>query len=98
MKMTLNFSQFIDNWPQDRKDQFSYEGKRALFEYLEQYEEDTGEEIEYDPIALCCEYTEYDNIEAVKADYSNIESLEDLKDHTQVIEIENSDKLIIQQY
>ena len=30
MKMTLNFNQFIDNWPESRKEQFSYEGKRAL--------------------------------------------------------------------
>lgn len=60
MKMTLNFSQFYDNWPESRKEQFSYGALRAIFDYLEQYEEDAGEEIEYDPIAICCEYTEYE--------------------------------------
>jgi len=44
-----------------RQGQFTYEGKRALFEHLEQYEEDTGEEIELDVIALCCEYSEHDS-------------------------------------
>jgi hypothetical protein len=41
-----------------RKDQFSYEGLGLLFDYLEEYEESTGEEIELDVIALCCEYSE----------------------------------------
>jgi hypothetical protein len=52
-----------------RKDQFSYEGLNALFEYLEQYEEDTGQEIELDVIALCCDYYE-DTPEAIAANYS----------------------------
>lgn len=52
-----------------RKDQFSYEGLKALFEYLEQYEEDTGEEIELDVIAICCDYSE-DSPEDIAANYS----------------------------
>lgn len=59
MKTTLTFSGFRDAFrAYDRMDNFSYEGAQALFEYLEQYEEDTGEELELDVIALCCEYTE----------------------------------------
>lgn len=68
--MILNFSQFCDNWPEDRKDQFSYEGKRALFEYLEEYEDATGESMEFDPIALCCEYSEYDSATEAANQYS----------------------------
>jgi hypothetical protein len=41
-----------------RKDQFSFEALGLLFDYLEEYEESTGEEIELDVIALCCEYSE----------------------------------------
>lgn len=59
MKQSVNFSEFVDAFrAHGRQDQFSYEGKRALFDYLEQLEEDTGTEIELDVIALCCEYTE----------------------------------------
>ena len=59
MKTTVNFSQFCDAFnSMGRENQFSYEGKKALFDYLEQYEEDTGEEIELDIIVLCCEYAE----------------------------------------
>ena len=41
-----------------RMDQFSYEGLEVLFDYLDELSEDTGEAIELDVIALCCEYYE----------------------------------------
>jgi hypothetical protein len=41
-----------------RKDQFSYEGLKVLFDYHEDYEEQTGEELELDVIAMCCGYSE----------------------------------------
>ena len=41
-----------------RMDQFSYEGLEVLFDYLENMSEDTGEPVELDVIALCCEYYE----------------------------------------
>ena len=41
-----------------RMDQFSYEGLEVLFNYLDELSEDTGEPIELDVVALCCEYYE----------------------------------------
>lgn len=41
-----------------RRNTFTYDGLNLLFDYLEQYEEDCGTEIELDVIALCCEYDE----------------------------------------
>ena len=41
-----------------RMDQFSYEGFEVLFDYLDNLSEDTGETIELDPVALCCDYYE----------------------------------------
>jgi hypothetical protein len=43
-----------------RKDQFTYKGLRLLFEYFEEYEESTGEEVELDVVAICCDYSEED--------------------------------------
>ena len=43
------------------KNSFSLEGARALQEHLEDYSNDFGENIEFDPIAWCCEYSEYEN-------------------------------------
>jgi len=38
---------------------FTIEGLDALFDYLEQWEDDIGEPVEFDPIALCCQFSEY---------------------------------------
>ena len=52
MKEYVTESTFIDAFKQSdtRKNKFSYEGLQALFEYLEEYEDSTGEEIEFDMI------------------------------------------------
>jgi hypothetical protein len=61
----------------DRKDNFSYEALGLLFDYFESYEEETGQEIELDVIAICCEYTE-DNPDDIIANYSiDVEGLDD---------------------
>jgi hypothetical protein len=52
----------------DRKDNFTYEGLAVLFDYLEELEASTGEEIELDVIAICCEYNE-DNPDDIIANY-----------------------------
>jgi hypothetical protein len=91
----VNFTDFVDSFSETYKNNFSYEGKRALFDYLENLEEDTGEAIELDTIALCCEYTEYDSLEDLQANYTKIKDMEDLEDNTTVIPIENTDRLII---
>ena len=63
MKTTVNEYQFTQAFTEmNRADNFSYAGLKALFNYLEDYEEDTGEEIELDVIALCCDFTEYANV------------------------------------
>ena len=80
------------------KNNFSYEGLHSLFDYLEQFEEDMGKEIEFDPVAICCEYSEYENFEEIKNNYDSIENYEDLENNTSIIEIENTNRLIIQDF
>ena len=97
MKDTVTEYQFVDTMAQ-KQHGFSYEGAKALFEYFEQYEQDAGEEMEFDPIAIRCDFDEYESLEDIKKSYQNIETLEDLQNNTTVIEIPNSDRLIIQAY
>ena len=97
MKDTITEYQFVSEMSKD-KHGFSFEGASALFEYLTQYEEDCGTEIEFDPIAFRCEYDEYKNLKEIKENYQDIKNLDDLKDHTTVIEIPNSERIIIQAY
>ena len=68
MKTTVYFSEFRDYFHEIRPDNFSYEGLRILFDYLEEFEESTGEEVEFDVIAICCDFSE-DSYETIAADY-----------------------------
>lgn len=86
MKRNVNFSQFVDAFRDyNREDNFSYDGKRALFDYLEDYEAQTGVEVSLDVIALWCEYTEYADFEEFRKDYSDIGNFDELEDNTTVI-------------
>ena len=99
MKTNVNFDDFIDAFRNmDRENQFSYEGKQALFEYEEQLEEDLGTEQELDVIGLCCEYAEYDNLNELQQDHTDYPTLEALEEATTVIKIEGTEGFIIRQF
>lgn len=98
LKQYINFSQFCDwfNNSGSYKNNFTYEGKRALFDYLEQLSEDIGEDIEFDPIAICCEYTQYDDIADFNQQHGReVETIEEIEELTTVIRIKNSEAFII---
>jgi len=64
MKQSVNQLDFRAAFNQmDRGDNFTPDALDALFEYLEEYEQDTGAEIELDVIALCCDFTEAESLE-----------------------------------
>ena len=70
MKQTVNEWDFKEAFRQaGREEQFSDEGLSALFREFEDYEDSTGEEIELDVIAICCDYTEYENFAEFNDDY-----------------------------
>jgi len=101
MKKTINSYDFHKGFEELRPNNFSYNGLEALFNFLEEWEEDTGEATEFDVISLCCDYSEYKNaVEAVK-DYSGEEmtekeALEYLQDKTIIIEFDGG--IIVQSY
>ena len=98
MKTSISLGDFIEC--EALIENFTYEGRTALFEYFEDFERDTGEEVEFDPIAIRCDYTEYCNIKEFWGEYSKEEyqSLEEISNYTTVIEIPYSDSFIIQQF
>jgi len=102
MKNTMYRNEFIDGMNDVRPDNFTYQGLIALYNYFDELEEDCGIEIEFDPIAFCCEYTE-DSIENIAANYSidlelsTEEVIEYLQERTTVIDLGNGD-IIIQDY
>ena len=77
MHISVNSSMFADAFRRmGRENQFSREALEALFNYLEDYEQDTGEDLELDVIGLCCDFTEYENAIGAAADYGFTSELE----------------------
>ena len=97
MKQTMNEFDFKNEFKKIRPNNFSYDGLTALYDHLIQYEENCDTELEFDPIAYCCEYTEFDSFEDVKKNY-DVEDLEHLEQNTIVLKIPNTERLIIQNY
>ena len=64
MKTTLNTSDIARALKSDENAAWSRNGARALAEYLEEYEESTGEEMELDVCAIRCDFSEYESLEA----------------------------------
>ena len=84
MTTTITFNDFCDGFTGSYKDTFSYEGKRALFDYLEEYEDETGQQIDFDPIALASEYSEYDSAGTITREYLDFEGMTFSKDGSEL--------------
>ena len=84
MKTRVTLDDFVQAFKdRGRESQFSRPALYGLFNYLEQYEEDTGEEIELDVVALCCDYSEMDYSDVVvdyKIDVSHCEDDEEIRE------------------
>lgn len=88
---------------------FTLEAAKALQAYIEEMSEETGVNVEFDPVAWCVEFSEYDDFEGFQNDtgytdkdgrhpgYPDITSLDELRDHTQVIECDNG-HIIVQDF
>ena len=97
MKTTIDLNDFQQAFADyGRGDQFSAEALDALFEHYQDIEASTGEEIELDPIAICCDWGEYDGAyealfpESEENSWSESECIERLRDQTTVIELDDS--------
>ena len=99
MRKTITLYDFRNDFQAIRPGQFSYKGLAALFEYFEDLESQTGEQMELDVIAICCKYTEYEDLESFWQDYDKDEyaSIEDIQEATTVIMVDEK-RFIIQQF
>lgn len=98
MHTSVNSYDFIEAFADyGRETQFSREALFALFDYLEEFEQDIGEDIELDVIGLCCDYTEYTSLEEFNEDHGmDYETIEDLEEETQVIRFDGG--IIVQNF
>jgi hypothetical protein len=89
MKQTLTTSEVADALRADENADWSYEGAQVLAEYLESLEEDCGEEMEFDRVAIRCDFSEYASAEeacdAYGIEYEEGEAFEELESNTIVL-------------
>jgi len=84
MKQTINEFMFMEAFKDmGRMDNFTPDALRLIFRHFEELEEDTGQEMELDVIAICCDISQ-EPLEDVLENYS-LDSLEDLAENTMVI-------------
>ena len=99
MKETVTVYRFLDVFLSSNtyQNHFSHDGLIALFEYFEELEDDIGEEFEFDMVAICCDYTEYESLIDFNTDYTkpNGYTLEAIREETVVIEIPDTERFII---
>ena len=85
MYKLLNQDNFIDAFQLAGRDkQFSFEGKVALYNWLEE----NIENYELDVIAICCEFSEYEDLEEFHQDF-------DPEDYPDIEAIENTRRVIL---
>ena len=96
---TINEYDFIQGFKTLRPENFSTMALVAMYETFEEMSNDCEMAYEYDVIGMCCEYSEYDSLAEVQANYGSLElnDVDDLRDHTFVIELQNGG-LVIQDF
>ena len=96
----VSFDDFLKEFEKfGREDQFSYEGKKALFDYLNELAEDLGEPIELDVVGICCDFTEYEDLTEFNHNYQlDLDCIEDIQYYTTVIKINDEEGFIIQDF
>src|SRR5690625_238977 len=78
---TLTKHQFIARFKEVRPYQFSDKGLEIIFDYLEGYADSLNRDIEFDPIAICCEFAEMD-IDEFTLNLSNLKHIDvDIEDY-----------------
>tara|TARA_R110000782_G_scaffold79269_1_gene157622 strand:+ start:186 stop:500 length:315 start_codon:yes stop_codon:yes gene_type:complete len=104
MKTDVDLFAFRDEMTRDRHS-FSWEGATALYDYFMDLEEDTGKEMEFDPIAISCEFTEYESLKELNKTYPDYNyypimsnKLSDYQERTTVIEVSGTQRIIIQEF
>ena len=98
----VNEWNFRNAFKESRPDNFSLEGLYTLYNYLNDLSEDIGEDIQLDVISICCDFTEYESLEEALNQYDDINTLEELEQHTSILNIsmffDNHKGIIIQAF
>lgn len=95
MKQTMSTYDIASELRRDENADWSWPGALALAEYLQEFEDNAGMEMEFDRVAIRCDFSEYNSLREW-ADYYFVDWLEDLGVSTPEDEEETAD--IIREY
>lgn len=107
MKQSVNFNDFINAFKAyDRYDGYGYEALKVIFDYLEEYEDSCGVEVELDVIAICCDYSA-EHYTDIASNYSiDLEGMEEdeakdavivyIQDNTTFLGLTDDDQIVYQ--
>ena len=94
MKTTLSTYDIANALQSDQNANWSYQGAKALAEYLEEYEESTGEELELDIVAIRCDFSQYDSLQSWAHEYfSNAKEELGLNEEEEIEDEDFDDKI-----
>jgi|TARA_B100001142_G_C14163554_1_gene589448 hypothetical protein len=95
---TLDEYQFVERLMKIRPENFSPKAARNLFYWYEDLSEGIGENIEFDPISICIEWSEYENHKEA-LEQMGLESIDELYERTVVLPVEEgTEKILVQEY
>ena len=95
MKQRINSFDFVNAFKKSDtyKNSFSNLGLYYLYKHLIREEEETGEELELDIVAIACDFTEYEDINEAVNEYQI--GYQELQHSTDIINIYDINKKVI---
>ena len=91
IKWRLTKSEFVDEFLKIDSDSFSREALEVMFDYYN----DVGVDVEFDPIAFRCDWSEYESEQDALEQYG-VDSMEDLEDMVvEVFRLSNGRVLVL---
>lgn len=95
MKQTLSRDEAAYMLLNDKYANWTLAGARALVDYIEEYEHETGELVEFDRVALRCGWSEYASSDEALGDYG-LDSFAELGQSTTVLALDTGGVVVEQ--
>jgi hypothetical protein len=70
MKKTLSVHEIANELKNDQYAGWSYDGAMALAEHLDQMDQDSGDDTEFDVVAIRCDFSEYESAQDAASNYA----------------------------
>lgn len=95
MKITVDFYMFEKAFNESYyyRNKYSREALKAIFEYLNEWEDSVGVEMELDLVAIAGSFSEYRDFEEVAEEY-NIKDIKELEDKKTILKLDNGGYVI----